>query len=70
MSVLMYGLPVDLWNYVLRTDGTKGPKTGPHLEKTKSKPTEHGGGGVMMWACFPATGPGPAATESTMTSSV
>jgi len=40
---------------------------GQHLILT----VEHGGGGLMMWACSAATGPGHlAVTESTMNSSV
>ena len=63
--------PQDFWNNVLWTDQTKvelfGHNAQQHVWRKPNTayqhkhliPTvKHGGGGLMMWACFAATGPG------------
>ena len=53
--------PQDFWNNILWKDETK-------VEMTNC---QHGGGLVLIWACFAATGPGQlAVTESAINLSV
>jgi len=76
--------PQDFWNNVLWTDETKVKMFGYNAQQhVLRKPNtayqhkhliptvKHGGGGLMIWACSAATGPGHLAViESTMNSSV
>ena len=76
--------PQDFWTNVLWTDETKVEMFGHNVQHhVWQKPNtvyqhkhliptvNHSGGGVMIWACFAATGPGPLAViESTMNASV